>query len=134
MAKRNVPSSSSSSGSGDSYLFKRRTVSIATVDKWILDHDKALNTKTWLQYEKTDRSHVAKLKCIICKRFVDKVQSSRNFSPAFVDGSTNLRTSSFMDHAKSDMHKRAMLLLKKEQSTDVRDYAPIARSIYRMDQ
>ena len=39
-----------------------------------------------------------------------------------------------MDHAKSDMHKRAMLLLKKEQSTDVRDYAPIARSIYRMDQ
>ena len=77
---------------------------------------------------------MAKLKCIICKRFVDKLQSSRNFSPAFVDGSTNLRTSSFMDHAKSNIHKRAMLLLKKEQSTDVRDYAPIARSIYRMDQ
>ncbi len=83
----------------------------------------SLNTVTWLKYEKADRYHVALLKCTVCKGFVDKIRGSRNFSPAFVDGSTNLRTSSFKDHAKSDMHSRAMLLLKKEQSSNICDYA-----------
>ncbi len=80
------------------------TPSTTTVDKWILDHDKDINTVTWLKYEKADRYHVALLKCTVCKRFVDKIRGSRNFSPAFVDGSANLCTSSFKDHAKSDMH------------------------------
>ena len=44
-----------------------------------------------------------------------------------------LRTSSFTDHAKTDMHHRAMTLLKRETATDVRSYAPIARSLYHMD-
>ncbi len=35
----------------------------------------------------------------------------RNFNR---EGSSNLRTSSFTDHAKTEMHQRAMLLLKKE--------------------
>ena len=29
---------------------------------------------------------------------------------------------SFRDHAKSDMHERAMSLLKKEQSSSIREY------------
>lgn len=37
------------------------------------------------------------------------------------------------DHAKSDMHQKAMMLLKKETSTDIRDYAPIARCMLTMD-
>ena len=112
---------------------KRRAVTTLTVEKWILDHDKALNTSTWLKYDKADRYHVARLKCTVCKRFVDKIRGCRNFSPAYVEGSSNLRTSSFKDHAKSDMHERAMLLLKKVQSSDVCDYAPIAKAFYKMD-
>lgn len=45
-----------------------------------------------------------------------------------------LQTSSFKDHAKSDMHGRAMQLLKREQSTSVTDYSPIAQAFYKMDE
>ena len=76
-------SSSSSSSS------KKRAVSVATVDKWILDHDKTLNTATWLTYEKADRYHVARLVCGVCKRFTEKIKGSRNFSSAFIDGTSN---------------------------------------------
>ena len=97
---------------------------MATVNKWILDHDKALNTATWLTYEEVDRHHVALLRCSVCKWF--KKINSRNFSPAFIDGTRNLQTSRFKDHAKSDMHGRAMQLLRREQSTSVTDNSPIA--------
>ncbi len=36
---------------------KRRAVSTKTVDKWILEHDKTLNTSTWLEYEVENRYH-----------------------------------------------------------------------------
>ena len=104
-----------------------------TVEKWILEHDKTLNTSTWLEYEASDCYHVATLKCKVCTRFVDKIRGSRNFNAVFIEGSANLRTSSFTDHAKSDMHQRAMLQLRKETSTDIRDYAPIARCMFTMD-
>ena len=44
-----------------------------------------------------------------------------------------LRASSFKDHARSDMHQRAMLLFKKSQSSDVTDYAPIAKALSTLD-
>ena len=50
MSKRSrLTDDSSSSASSTS---KKRLVSVATVDKWVLDHDKTLNTATWLTYEK----------------------------------------------------------------------------------
>ena len=91
MSKRtSVPDDDSSSSAS-----KKRVVSVATVDKWVLDHDKTLNTATWLTYEKADRHHVALLLCSVCKRFEERIKKSRNFSPAFIDGTRNLRTSSF---------------------------------------
>ena len=133
MSKRSsVPDNDSSSSA--SSTSKKRVVSVATVDEWVLDHDKTLNTATWLTYEKADRHHVALLLCSVCKRFEERIKKSRNFSPAFIDGTRNLRTSSFKDHAKSDMHGRAMQLLRREQSTSVTDYSQIAQAFYRMDQ
>ena len=70
----------------------------------------------------------------MCVLFEDKLKGMRNFHRAYIEGSTNLRTSSFIDHAKTDMHQRAMLLLKKGASTDVREYAPIAKSLLSMDE
>ena len=84
-----------------------------------------MNTSTWLLYEKVDRLHVAKLTCKICQRFV--------YSSAFQEGSVNLRASSFKDHAISDMHERSVLLLKREQCSNMCDYASIARSFFHMD-
>ncbi len=123
----------SSSSSSSSDLFsppKRRAVTTKTVDKWIVEHDRTLNTSTWLEYDQADRYHVASLRCKVCVLFEDKLTGFRNFNRAFIDGSTNLRTSSFVDHGKSDMHNRAMLLLKKGVSKDVCEYAPIAKSFF----
>ena len=102
--------SSTDSSSGST---KRRAVSTKTVDKWIIEHDKTLNTSTWLEYEVADRYHVAALRCKVCVLFEGKLKAMRNFHRAYIDGSTNLRTLSFIDHAKTDMHQRAMILLKK---------------------
>ena len=73
---------------------------------------------------------MAKRKCKVCQRFVDKIRGLRNFSAAFIDASEDLRSTSFKDHAKTDMHERAMVLLKKEQSQNIRDYSPLARSFF----
>ena len=39
----------------------------------------------------------------------------RNFRPAFIDGTTNVRTTTFKEHAATDMHARAMVLFKKQR-------------------
>ena len=72
---------------------KKRGITISTVEKWKRDYEKSLNTCLWLEYEKMDREYVSVLKCKVCKRFVDKIQSARNFNPAFINGSKNLHAS-----------------------------------------
>ena len=42
---------------------------------------------------------------------------------------SNRRTSSFKEHASTDMHVRAMHLFKKQQSTNVLEYVSIARAL-----
>ena len=51
MSKRSRSPGDDSSSSASS-TSKRRFVSVATVDKWVLDHDKTLNTATWLTWIK----------------------------------------------------------------------------------
>lgn len=53
----------------------------------------------------------------------------RNFRSAFIDGTSNVRVSTVKDHAATDMHARAMMLYRKQQSTNICDYTPIARSL-----
>ena len=112
---------------------KKRGLTMKTVDKWIVDNDKTLNTTTWLKYDKVDREYVATLKCSVCFRFNDKLRSARNYNSTFVVGSTNLRASAFKEHAASDMHLRAMTLLKKSQGSALVEYAPIAKMLSTLD-
>ena len=93
----------SSDGGGPS---PKRGVMARTVDKWIVENDKALNTATWLKYDKADREYVATLKCSVCIKFQDKLRGVRNYNPAFIGRSTNLRTSNFKDHAATDIHEQ----------------------------
>ena len=109
---------------------KRRSVPVRTVEKWKLENDCELNTATWLSYEMSDRDHVASLSCSVCTQFKAKLEGMCNYNAAYVEGSRNLRASSFKDHAATAMHMRAMLLLKKTQSTDVREYVPIAKALH----
>ena len=113
----------------------KRLVSVSTVERWRRTYDKTLNTFTWLSYDEVpgDREHVIILHCTVCTRFRDKIKHTRNFCLAFIDGSSNLRMSSFKDHAKSEVHRIAMHHLKKAQSTSVEEYSPVARALHRMD-
>ena len=112
---------------------KKRGLTMKTVDKWIVDNDKTLNTTTWLKYDKVDREYVATLKCSVCFRFNDKLRSARNYNSAFVVGSTNLRASAFKEHAASDMHLRAMTLLMKSLGSALVEYSPIAKMLSTLD-
>ena len=86
------------------------------VETWIAKNDKALSTSTWLKYDKADCEHVATLKCSCVSSFKTSYAVCATYSNAFIGESKNLRASSFKDHATSDMHARAMLLLKKQSS------------------
>ena len=112
---------------------KRRKVTVSTVNKWKIENDKALNTSMWLTFEKLGRDHVALLKCTVCGRFEEKLRGCRNYNPAFVVGTTNLRVSAVKDHADTDMHKRSMLLLSKSRSKNAVEYAPIAKALSTLD-
>ena len=67
-----------------------------TVDKWVAENDKMLNTVLWLNYEADPANHtrVVSLKCSICSRFREKLIGMRNYNAAFVEGSANLLQSS----------------------------------------
>ena len=118
--------SSSDSSSSCSETSKRRAVQKKTVEEWVSQYDKQFNTAVWLKFNTVDRTHVSTLRCSVCTQFQKQLESMRNFRPAFIDGTTNVRLSTVKDHAGTDMHARAMLLYKKQQSSNVCDYAPIA--------
>ena len=69
-------SSTSSSSSTLCFPAKRIAVTAKTVDKWILEHDKTLNTSTWLEYERAERYHVATLRCKVCTQFNSEGQET----------------------------------------------------------
>ena len=73
------------------------------------------------------------LKCYVCIEFQDKLRRMRNYSNVFIGASKNLWDSSFKDHAASDMHARAMMLLKKQSSSDVTEYTPMAKALHTID-
>ena len=116
----NVGSSTSSS----CFKPKRRAVIWRTVEKWINENDRKLSTSVWLKFDMADRDL---MKCSVCSEFSTKLVSIKNFKPAFIDGSSNARVSAVQHHAATDMHTYAMLLLKKQQSSSVVDYASIAK-------
>ena len=53
----------------------------------------------------------------------------RSYRPAFIKGTSNVHASTFKDHAGNDMHKHAMVLFKKAQSSRPCNYAPIAKAL-----
>ena len=112
-------------------VFLPRSVGVnkRTADKWLAEYDKELNTSVWLKYKLADRDHVVALKCVVCTQFRMKLESMRNYRSTFIDGTINVRTSIFKEHATTDMHTRAMSLFKKQQSSSVLEYAPIARAL-----
>ena len=96
-----------------------------------MENDRTLNTAVWLKFETDCRDHVHSLKCAVCSQFKDKLTSMRNYRPAFVEGTTNVSTSTFKDHAATDMHARAMTLFRKQHASHVTEYSLIAAALQR---
>ena len=124
---REEPSSSSSSMGPPT---QKRTVSRKTMEKWVVENDRDLNTSIWLKF-KGDCDHVSSLRCAVCSQFNEKLISMCNYRPAFIEGTTNVRTA-FREHAVTDMHAHAMVLFKKQHARDITEYSPIATALFHL--
>ena len=65
----------------------------------------------------------------MCIHFQDKLCGAQNYCPAYVEGPKNLCALPFKEHTRFDMHQQAILLFTKSQSSDVTDYASIAKAL-----
>ena len=71
----------------------------------IQDNDKSFSTLTWLDLEMdADGDGISLLRCKIYCKF----KEIRINEKLWFEGSSNVKTSSFREHAESDMHKHAM--------------------------
>ena len=70
---------------------KKHGITVKKIDKWITKSDKEISTSAWLKYEKADRDYAATLSI----EFNEKLRGMRNYNPAFIVGSKNLRASSY---------------------------------------
>ena len=113
----------------------KRQASIETFLKWQRSYEREHHTLTWLRADtdEKDRKMISTLWCEVCRRYEGRLSRKKNFSKAWIDGSTNHRTSNITDHACSEQHKSAMALLCRDQARSKREpittYSPIARSL-----
>ena len=90
---------------------KKRAICQKTVEKWIKENDQSLNTTVWLKFDSDSHDHVDTLLCKICSQFKDKLLGMCNYHPAFVEGTNNVRASSFNDHAVTNIHTHFVWVL-----------------------
>ena len=77
------------------------------------DRDKPRD-KTWKTEYSWLEIDVNGMKCKVCKKWEAKISSVKNFSDAFLKGSTNYRKSNVSDHAKSTQHVKSCDLEEKQ--------------------
>ena len=119
----------STSASTDGPPAKKHAVYRKTVEKWVVENDHELNTFVWLKFDMADRDHVSLLQCAVFSQFKEKLAGMRNFHPAFIEGTTCVRTTAFKEHAATNMHVRATALFKKQHASSMCEYAPIATTL-----
>ena len=113
----------------------KRQVSVSTFEKWQQNFDQDHQILTWLRYDKNpgDRDLVSLLWCLACRKFQNKICSMKNYSSAWITGSTNQRMSNLLDHVASDQHKAAMACLQttevKVNNKPITSYAPITQRL-----
>ena len=92
----------------------KRQISVKTFEKWQGQYNSEFEMLTWLRCDKDrgDRTLVSVLWCDVCRRYESKITGQKNFCKTWLDGSSNHRTSSLLDHAKSSQHKAAMMCFK----------------------
>ena len=89
----------------------------AVCQKRVKENDRSLNMTAWLKFDSDKTRHVSTLSCKVCRQYKDKLLGIRNYNLAFVDGTSNVRASSFKDHAVTDMDKCAMAFFRNSTTT-----------------
>ena len=116
----------------------KRRASKETFLKWQHTYERKHQALTWLRADtdEEDRAMVSTLWCEVCRRYEGRICGKKNFSKAWIDGSTNHRTSNITDNACSERHKSAMVLLCRDQARSkhepITTYSLIARSLLSM--
>lgn len=114
----------------------KRQVTVNTFLKWQSSLEREHQTISWLRYDvdKMNRTLVDTLWCEACRKNEERIIGMKNYSGVWIKGSTNHKTSSVVDHAKSDQHKAAMIHVRKASNQPIKTYSPIARSLLTMDE
>ena len=100
---------------GPSKKAPKRQVTKSTFEKWQREHEQQHSTLSWLRCElDRDKVHVVSLSCAACKKYEPYIV--KNFSKAWINGSTNLKVSNVLDHAVSEVHKVAMGRMRADQA------------------
>lgn len=78
-------------------------------------------------------SLVSMLWCVVSCKYEMKLSRHKNFSRAWIDGSTNHKSSNITDHATSKQPTSAMMYCRKDQAKNrneaITSYSPIARGL-----
>ncbi|XP_064644698.1 E3 SUMO-protein ligase KIAA1586-like [Lineus longissimus] len=89
---------------------KKRTLKSSTVDRWIKSDLARDNAELWLKYTADRDGNVSALRCTLCTSFEDELKTMKDFSPAWINGSGNLKLSNPKDHANTLCHAKAYRL------------------------
>ena len=79
-----------------------------TFNKLKIQFDRDYDSLSWLRCETSDNALVENLWCHACRKYESAITGLKNFSNAWIKGSTNQKTSNVVDHAKSEQHATAM--------------------------
>lgn len=136
MSKRPHAAAFSSSSSSSSSKKARRQISLNTFKKWQVQYENLYQSLSWLRcdIDKSDKSLVDSLWCGVCRQHEDRLRGMKNYSSVWINGSGNHKTSSLVDHAKSDQHKAAMIQFRRASGQSLTTYSPIAQSLLVMDE
>ena len=124
--------------SSDKSLKKEKCqITLTTFNKWQVQFNRDNNSLCWLRCETNNNALVEKLWCRACRKYESYITGMKNFSSAWIKGSTNQKMSSVMDHATSEQHTTAMARMQadsaKASKIPLAHYVPIAKCFSKMD-
>ena len=94
-----------------------RKLRSGTVERWKSNDLAIYDANDWLTYQEENiggKKYCTSLKCKVCSEFEESIDKRHNFNRTFIDGSTNFKVSSVMDHANSEIHKIALNLFRRK--------------------
>ena len=115
---------------------KNRKVTVITFNKWKTQYEHDHNTLSWLRCDLSeDKTVVEMLWCEACRKHEARLTDMKNFSTAWITGSSNQKTSNIIDHATSEQHgAQVRAEAAKTSNQPVTTYSPIAHSLLLMDE